>query len=144
MAVNNHIRGSRVVFEYRVNNVPQIIKAESIQLEENADEFVDEVNGEDAGRPGIISDFWTATLKEFTGDLQRLDTWLAEAAIENAGLAELNKSANVRFNLSNGTSVQYVLSECCRSPITVDASGRKTAVMTSYKIRARRCKKVGS
>lgn len=139
---NNHITGSRVRFRFSVDNVPVIIRAETIDLEENADEGVDEVCGEGAGRPWIVEDYWTVTVKSYVSDLAVLDAWLADGANETAGLADLAKSASVRFSLSDGTDVQYSLTECTRSPLATNVSGRKARVMQSYKIRARFCKKV--
>lgn len=143
MAVNNHITGSRVTLSFRINSIPKIVRSETINLQEIADEVVDQVNGEDAGRPDIVTDIWKVAIKAYVAELDILDAFLADAANQNAGLAELTKDVTARFALSNGTIVQYALTQCARSPIAIDVGGRKARVMMDYAFRARYCKKVG-
>ncbi len=133
----NFTSGKDVLATYRQNNVPVEFRMQSLDIEENAEEVMDQVNGEDRGRPQLITDGFTATIKAYVPDLLLLDAWLQDIANNDLRLAPFAKSLGVRWRLLDGTRVAYVMKEITRSPFQISAGGRKERVMHTFKLRAR-------
>lgn len=132
-----NISGKDVFASLRINNIPRIFRAQSIDVEEVAEEVMDQVNGELRGRPQIITDGFTITIKAYTHDLVLLDAWLEDIANNDARLAPTNKVLGLRFSLLDGTRKAYKASEITRSPFQMSAGGRKERVMQTFKLRSR-------
>jgi len=138
----NHMSGKDVKFTFRQNNTPKVINTQTIDLNEVAEEYVDQVNGEDRGRPGIITDYFEVTVKAYVPDLVALDAALEDIANEDSRVAPLKKTCGVQFRKHDGTRAAYVLSEVTRSPFQLSSGGRKERAMQTLKFRARFLKSV--
>lgn len=138
----NHMSGKDVQTTYRQNNAPVTFNAQSVSVEENAEEVADQVNGEDRARHQIITDGFTITIKAYAGDLAVLDAHLADIANNDARVAPLNKALTFRFRKHDGTRAAYTATEVTRSPMQIEAGGRKERVMQTLKLRARYFKAV--
>jgi len=132
-----NIRGKDVTIRLAFNNAPLIVKAKTIEVNENADEITDDVNGEDRSELDIVTNYFEINLENYTPNMDVINASLAEIANQDAQNPQTRKIVVIRFTLRGGGPVAYNAKQVTRSPFNLKAGGRKEAVMTTLKLRAR-------
>ncbi len=131
------IRGRDVKMKLYQDSKPVLIDAKNFDLEENATENADGVNGEDRDRLDKVTNYYTGTVDIYQSD-QHVMQMIMDAQVQDdaAGLP-LTQFATIIFNNRDGTRTTYLLKECKFGPFKDTAAGRGDTAMLNLKIRGR-------
>ncbi len=131
------IRGRDVLMKVYQDGAPVLIEAKNFDLEENATENADGVNGEDRDRLDKVTNFYSGSIDIYQSDQHVMDMIMAAQVQDDAAGLPLEQFATFRFNNRDGTRTTYILQECKFGPFKDNASGRGDTVMLNLKIRGR-------
>jgi len=137
-------RGANVVLKFYHDNRPVYIAAKNWDVEENATEAQDDVNGEDRSRLDKVTNFFSATVDIFQSDQEFMEAYMAAQAEDDAANLPKKQTAAIQIKHRDGTRAAYLLQEVKAGPIKVSNSSRQEAVMLNLKLRFRYWKPVKS
>ena len=128
-------RGKNVSFKLFSDGNPHIIPGKNWNVEQNATEVVDDVNGEIRSRLDIITNYFSAAVDIFEADEDIMSMLMAQQANDDAYAAPLEQSCSLRVRHNDGTKAAYRLKGAVFGPWNRTMSGRTEANMINLKIR---------
>lgn len=137
-------RGQNVILKFYQGNQPIYIAAKNWDVEENATENADGVNGEHRDRLDKVTNYFTANVDIFQTDQAVVAAYLASVEADDNNLLPLNQLGAVQINHRDGTRASYLLQEMKAGPMKLSNSSRQEAVMLNLKLRFRFFKPVPS
>ena len=137
-------RGQNVVFKFYQDNKPVYIAAKNWEVEENATEIADGVNGENRDRLDKVTNYYTASLDIFQTDQEVMEAYLAAQQADDDNQLPKRQTAAVQITHRDGTRAAYLMTEVKAGPMKVTNSSRQEAVMLNLKLRFRFYKAVPS
>lgn len=137
-------RGQNVVLKFYQDNKPIYLAAKNWDVEENATEIADGVNGEDRDRLDKVTNYYTATVDIFQADQEVMTAYLAAQNADDNNQLPLKQTAAVQIKHRDGTRASYLLQEVKAGPMKMSMSSRQEAVMLNLKLRFRYYKSVPS
>ena len=137
-------RGKDVVFKFYQDGKPVYLAAKNWDVDENATENADGVNGEDRDRLDKVTNYFTASLDVFQADVNAINTYIAAQDADDQSLLPLKQSGAVQIRMRDGTRAAYLLQEMKMGPCKLSMSSRQEAVMWNVKLRFRYFKQVPS
>lgn len=138
------VRGQNVILRLYQDGKPVYVAGKTWDVEENASEIADDVNGENRSRLDKVTNFFSISLDCFQADQEILDKYIEAQDSDDASLLPKKQSVAIQINNRDGTRAAYLLSEAKLGPIKLNASGRSDAFMLNLKIRFRYMKKIQS
>jgi hypothetical protein len=135
-------RGQNVVLKMYQNGKPVYLAAKNWDVEENATENADGVNGEHRDRLDKVTNYFTASVDIFQTDQAVMEAYIASITADDANQLPLKQTMAIQINHRDGTRAAYLLQECKIGPFKMTNSSRQEAVMLNLKIRFRDFKKV--
>jgi hypothetical protein len=130
-------RGQNVVLKFFQDNKPIYIAAKNWDVEENATEIADGVNGEHRDRLDRVANYYTASVDIFQTDQEVVAAYLANQDNDDANGLPLKQSGAIQINHRDGTRAAYILQEMVMGPMKISNSSRQEAVMLNLKVRFR-------
>lgn len=137
-------RGQNVTLKFYQDNKPVYLAAKNWDVEENATENNDGVNGEDRDRLDKVTNYYTASVDIFQSDQAVMDAYMAAQATDDAAGIPNKQTAAIQIRHRDGTRAAYVLQEVKAGPMKQSMTGRAEAVMMNLKLRFRYYKAVPS
>ncbi len=135
-------RGQNVVLKFYQNNKPVYLAAKNWDVEENATENADGVNGENRDRLDKVTNYYTATVDIFQTDQEAMAAYIAAQDADDNNQLPLKQTAAVQIKHRDGTRAAYLLQEVKVGPMKISNSSRQEAVMLNLKMRFRYYKPV--
>lgn len=135
-------RGKDVVLKLYQDGKPVYIAAKNWDVEENATEVAEGVNGEDRDRLDKVTNYYSASVDIYQADQTFMDAYIAAQAKDDASVLPLKQSAAIMIKHRDGTRAAYLLQEAKFGPTKTTQSGRADAVMLNVKVRFRYYRKV--
>lgn len=127
-SIGDHIRGRNVKLSFRQNNAPVVFRTDVIDVEEVGEEGWDQVNGEQRGRPFLVTDGFKLRISAYVHNLDALRSFLSDTANDDVAVAPLKQQAALRLDLLDGTGGAFILQGCKRGLWKLSIGGRKSAV----------------
>lgn len=137
-------RGQNVVFKFYQQNKPVYLACKNWDVDENATEVSDGVNGENRDRLDKVTNSYTATLDVFQTDQEVMQAYIAAQDADDTNQLPLKQTCAIQITHRDGTRAAYILQECKVGPLKESMSGRADAVMLNVKVRFRYFKQVPS
>lgn len=137
-------RGQNVVLKFYQDNKPVYLAAKNWDVEENATEAADGVNGEYRDRLDKVTNYYTASVDVFQTDQEVLQAYMAAQDADDNNQLPLKQTCAIQINHRDGTRAAYLLTECKVGPFKETNGSRSDAVMLNLKIRFRFFKPVPS
>lgn len=135
-------RGQNCALRLYQNGKSITVMGKNFDVEENASENNDGVNGEYRDRVDKTTNYFTCTVDLFQNDQEQMDMMLAAQDVDDAAGFQLKQSAAVQIQQRDGTRAAYLLQECRFGPWKQTYGGRDEAVMMNLKIRCRYVRRV--
>lgn len=137
-------RGQNVVFKLYQDNKPVYIAAKVWDVEENATEVADGVNGEDRDRLDKVVNFYSVSIDIFQTDQSVVQAYLDAVAADDAAQLPKKQTGAIQIKHRDGSRAAYLLQEMKVGPMKLSNQSRQEAVMLNLKIRFRYLKPVKS
>lgn len=137
-------RGRNVKLKMYQDGKPVYLAAKNWDVEENATEIAEGVNGEERDRLDKVTNYFSCSVDIYQADQELMNSIIAAQDQDDLETLPLDQRCAVLINQRDGTSAAYGLMECKFGPFKMTQSGRGDAVMLNLKIRARYYKKVPS
>ncbi len=138
------VRGQNCTFKIYQDNRPVYIASKTFDVDENATDVADGVNGENRDRLDKVTNFYTAKLTIFQTDQSVVQAYMdAQEADDNAQLPKKQTGA-IQINHRDGTRAAYVLQEMKIGPMKVSNQSRHDAYMLDLTVRFRYFKEIPS
>lgn len=137
-------KGQNVVIKLYQSNKPVYIPAKNWDVEENATESAEGVNGEKRDRLDKVINFYTATADIHQKDQSTVQAYLDSVQADDDNLLPLNQLGAIQINHRDGTRASYLLQEMKVGPMKLSNSSRQENVMLNLKMRFRFFKPVPS
>ncbi len=137
-------RGQNVVLKFYQDNKPVYIAAKNWDVEENATEVADGVNGEYRDRLDKVTNYYTANVDIFQTDQEVVAAYLASQDADDTNQLPKRQTGAVQIKHRDGTRASYLLQEMKAGPMKLSNSSRQEAVMLNLKLRFRFYKPVPS
>lgn len=135
-------KGENCALKLYQNGRPVTVLGKNFDIEENATELNDGVNGESRDRLDKVTNYYSISVDLFQNDQEQMDAIIAAQDVDDAAGYALPQSCAVQIQQRDGTRVAYLLQECKFGPFKWSNSGRGDNTMLNLKIRARFLKKV--
>ena len=130
-------RGQNVTLKVFQDGKPFYIAAKNWDVEENAAEIAEGVNGENRDRLDKVTNYYTANVDIFQTDQSVMDKIIDAQNQDDSNGLPLKQTAAISINHRDGTKAAYILQECKFGPWKTTNSSRQDAVMLNLKIRFR-------
>jgi len=137
-------RGQNVVLKFYQDNKPVYLAAKNWDVEENATEVADGVNGENRDRLDKVTNYYTATVDIFQTDQEVMEAYLKAQQADDDNLLPKRQTGAVQIKHRDGTRASYLLQEVKAGPMKLNNASRQEAVMLNLKLRFRYYKQVPS
>lgn len=137
-------RGQNVVLKFYQDNKPVYLQATNWDVEENATEVADGINGEKRDRLDKVTNFYSATVDVNQNDQEVLEAILKAQDEDDAANLPLKQVAGIQIEHRDGTRAAYILTGVKAGPFKMTMSGRSEAVKLNLKMRFQNFKKVPS
>ncbi len=121
---------------------PIYIAAKSFDVEENATEVVDDVNGEERSRLDKVTNYFSCSADIFQADAELMQSILDAQDQDDLEGIPLDQRCAIIVNQRDGTTATYLMLEAKFGPFKQTISGRDDAAMVNMKIRFRYWKKI--
>jgi hypothetical protein len=121
-----------------------VLTAKTWSVKTNSTKYVDDVDGEDRGRPGNILNFYDLTANCYTSDGATLDAWLLNQANADSQSIPLEVAARMRLKVIGGKAKNYIASELVLDDFDLTQGGRAERLMGNVTMRFRYFKKTTS
>lgn len=135
-------RGQNVVLKARQDNKNVTLLAKVWDVEENATEVNEGVNGEHRDRLDKVTNFYSISLDVYQTDQEVMQAILDAQDVDDANGLPLKQTCAIQINHRDGTKAAYILQEAKFGAFKMSQSGRADAVMLNWKLRFRFIKKV--
>jgi len=137
-------RGQNAVLKLYQENKPIYIACKTWDVDENATDIADGVNGENRDRLDKVTNYFTVTVHIFQTDQSVVEKYMeAQEEDDNANLPKVQTGA-IQIHHRDGTRACYLLSEMKVGPMKITMSSRQEAVMLQLKLRFRYFKSIPS
>lgn len=136
------IRGQNAVLKIYQDGKPVYVPGKVWDIEENATEAADDVNGEKRARLDKVTNYYSISFDMYQTDQTALDMILAAQAADDAAGLPLKQTAAIMLENRDGTKAAYLLSPAKFGPFKKSQSGRSDNVMINLKIRFQYIKKI--
>lgn len=144
MAAIPFVRGRDAVFKLYQQNKPIYLPCKTWDIDENATENADGVNGEDRDRLDKVTNYFTCKLEVFQQDQSLILAYMAAQNQDDASLLPLVQTGAIQIRQRDGTRAAYLLEEMKIGPLKETLSSRQEVVMLSLTVRFRYWKPVPS
>lgn len=144
MASIPFFRGQNVVLKFYQNNKPVYLQAKNWDVEENATENNDGVNGENRDRLDKVTNYYTASVDVFQTDQEVVEAILAAQEADDFNELPLKQTAAIQISHRDGTRAAYLMTGVKAGPFKMTNGSRSDAVMLNLKMRFQFFKKVPS
>jgi hypothetical protein len=135
-------RGQNVVLKLFQDNKPIYIAAKNWNVEENATEIQDGVNGEDRDRLDKVTNFYSGSVDIFQTDQAVLATYMEAQDADDAAILPKQQRGAVQIKHRDGTKAAWQLKEMKIGPFGKAMTSRQDAVMLNLKFRFRYYKQI--
>lgn len=135
-------RGENVVFKIYQQAKPIYTAAKNWDVNENATEIAEGVNGEKRDRLDKVTNYYEGNVDVYQSDQEIMDALMEAQDNADAAGIPLKQTASILIEQRNGTKAAYMLKECVFGPWKTGMTSRQDAVMIGIKIRFRFFKKV--
>jgi len=122
-------RGRNATLLLNVNAANVSVKVKNFRVQEQASTGADSVCGEDRDRPFIETNSYKVTFSAYQSDAVLIAAWFLQTAAGDAQVAPIKCTCGVTYNYRNGTKQSYMLTQCTREPLDVNAESRAGALM---------------
>jgi hypothetical protein len=129
------VSGKHVRFKFYLNGAPVIVFMKDTDIEEDAEEIADDVNGEDRSRLQKLTNFYRCQGQVFTPDKKLLEAWITNQANEDANEPQLDAAAGIRVEFLDGSAAAFVMKKVTVGPLKLRIGGRKERVMQNLALR---------
>ena len=136
------IRGQNSVLKVYQDGKPVYLACKTWDIDENAAEIADGVNGEYRDRLDLVVNYFSISTDIFQSDQAVMDMIIAAQEVDDAAGLPLKQIAAIQLQQRDGTRAAYLLQECKFGPFKTTNSSRSDAYMINLKIRARFMKRV--
>lgn len=130
-------RGQNCILKLYQDSKPIYLQAKNWDVEENATEIAEGVNGEHRDRLDKVTNYFSATVDCFQTDQEVLEAYMEAQDNDDANGLPKKQTAAIQINHRDGTRAAYLLSEVKVGPFKMTNSGRADAVMLNLKLRFR-------
>lgn len=137
-------RGQNVVLKLYQDNKPIVLLAKNWDIEENATEIADGVNGENRDRLDKVTNYFSGSVDVFQADQEQIEAYMAAQDADDTNQLPKTQSGAVQINHRDGTKAAYLLSELKLGPFKTGMTSRQDAVMLNLKFRFRFYKRIPS
>lgn len=146
MATTNkpHVRGQNVVLKFYQNNKPVYLNAKNWEVEENATEINEGVNGEDRDRLDKVTNFFSCSVDVYMQDQELIKAYLESLATDDSAALPLRQVLAVQITERDQARAAYVMQEAKAGPIKFSMTSRPDPIMVNLKFRFRYLKSVQS
>lgn len=144
MANIPHFRGQNAVLKLFQENRPVYLQCKNWDIEENATEIAEGVNGEKRDRLDKVTNYFSATCDVFQTDQEVLERYMEANAADDAVQLPLKQNGAVQIEHRDGTRAAYLLVGMKVGPFKMSNSGRADAVMLNLKLRFQDMKRIPS
>src|SRR5688572_17462781 len=110
-------RGQNVVLKLYQNNKPVYLQAKNWEVEENATEIADGVNGENRDRLDKVTNYYSATVDVFQTDQEVVEAYMEAQSADDNNLLPLKQTAAVQITQRDGVRAAYVLQNVKAGPM---------------------------
>src|SRR5687767_11322537 len=104
-------RGQNVTLRVFQNNKPVYVAAKTWDVEENAAEIADGVNGEDRDRLDKVTNYYSLTVDIFQTDQEVVQAYLDALARDDSAQLPMKQTLGISIKHRDGTRAAYVLQE---------------------------------
>lgn len=129
------LRGKDVVIRLYQSGKPLIVLGKQWNVEQNATEANDPVNGEYRDRLDLVTNFYSGSVDLYQADTDAMDRMIDAQAPEDVSGLPLFQAGAVQKKLRDGTRVAYKMSGLVLGPWSESASGRAETGMLTLKFR---------
>lgn len=130
-------RGKDVVFKFYQDGTPVYMAAKNWNVDENATEVADGVNGEDRDRLDKVTNYYSASVDIYQSDQVVMQSIIDAQATDDLNDLPLNQTAMITIRHRDGTKAAYKMTGVKAGPFGVSQTGRSDAVMLNVKMRFR-------
>lgn len=139
-----HVRGQNVVLKFFQNNKPVYLNAKNWEVEENATEIAEGVNGEDRDRLDKVTNYFSCSVDTYMQDQEILQAYFEALATDDATQLPLRQVLAVQGTERDGVRFAYLMQEAKAGPIKFSMTSRQDSIMVNLKFRFRYLKRVQS
>ena len=137
-------RGQNVVLKFFQEGKPVYLAAKNWDVEENATEVAEGVNGEHRDRLDKVTNYYTASVDVYQTDQEVVEAYMAAQDADDNNLLPKKQTGAIQINHRDGTRAAYLLQEMKVGPMKLTNSSRSDAVMLNLKMRFRFYKRIPS
>jgi hypothetical protein len=131
----NFFRGRDVILKLYQDGSPIYLAAKNWEVEENATEVADGVNGEDRDRLDLVTNYYSGSVDIFQNDQEQMNNIIDAQTTDDSGVAPLEQHGGILIRQRDGTRAVYALKNMRLGPWKVTQGGRDQAVMLNLKLR---------
>jgi hypothetical protein len=135
-------RGQNCVLKAYQNGKPVTLLAKVWDVDENATEIAEGVNGEHRDRLDKVTNYYSTSVDMYQTDQEVMQAIMDAQDVDDANGLPLKQTCAIQINHRDGTKAAYILQECKFGPFKESQGGRADAVMLNLKIRFRYFKPV--
>jgi hypothetical protein len=135
MASIPFFRGKDCILKLYQDSQPVYITAKNWNVEENAVEAADDVNGENRSRLDKVTNFYSATVDVYQADVSVIDKIMEAQGPDDDATLPLKQTGAIFIKMRDGTRAVYILKGMKIGPWTMNFSGRTENVMLNLKLR---------
>jgi len=130
-------RGQNVTLKFFQDGKPVLFLAKGWQVQEEATETQEGVNGEDRDRLDKVTNFYSASCDLYQNDQEQMQSIIDAQTANDAQGLPLRQSASVLIRQRDGGKAAYLMSEVTTGAWSLESGGRADPVMLKFKMRFR-------
>lgn len=128
-------RGQNVVIRLYQQNKPVYLAAKNWDVEENATEIADGVNGEHRDRLDKVTNYFQGSVDIFQTDQEQMKAYIAAQDADDANQLPLKQTMAVQITHRDGTRAAYLMQGVKLGPFKTGMTSRQDAIMLNLKFR---------
>jgi hypothetical protein len=128
-------RGQNVVFKFYQENVAVYIPAKVWNVEENATEIAEGVNGEKRDRLDKVTNYYSGTVDIYSIDQTVMQAIIDAQEVDDSETAPLRQTGAIQITHRDGTKAAYLMKGMKVGPWGFGMTGRADPNMLNVKFR---------